>query len=970
MTMKNIFTLVILITILNSHPIFSQPQIDALKNEAKKQMLVGRYGEAIDLLNRYVSACPQKADGFNLRGVCYQKRGQYEMAVYDFRLAHKLQANDPEINKNLAETTDAWYKLLYNKIEGHKREIAIYPQKPINYLEIGKSYKNLGDWLIAEDWYDKYLYMEDGSPDEIIRYTEILARNNHIQKGEPILKRYTQKFPTDQRLWSRYGYFELWLQKKRNAIDAFEKALAIKPYFKEAMNGLDLAKGNGYIYTVNDTSYRYGKTIRGTGTKPQEYAIDKYFRMLKKNPNDTELRFKLIDELIKHSRLEEAHEQLLILLPDENIAGTDRFKNKLDYVTGLQDSTYNANIKTWSVEFEKNNNNRDAAVKLSDSYAHIYDYDNAIDVLEKYLATVKENEDLDLRFMLTKYSAWSYKWDKAYDQMAILLKYAPDNKDYKLFSARLIAWDVLNAKPEEIEKAKAILRDILKDDPKNLDAILAMCFLYSGTGNIAEAEKYLDMAKSISPGSKDVEAVENHINTRAEVEKERKILSMRGEAGKLLDAGKFEAAADKYDEIMTKIDNPEKNILLEYAAYNTAAKRYNVAIKTYDKILQMGPDFDVASLRAANYLAAGDTMKALEELNALKVERPYDFSANVSLGDIYERMKKNDDAINLYESMLDANSKNLVPLDSSQVYVFQTRLGYLKAGNQYSASNLGSLTLSPFAAFYSDNQNFDLSIFGGRIETGVIRYVSIGASYARYNITSLVEQRNLTTFMGHVIFSYDYFYASAGLGQTKSLSSSQNNVLQIVTRYEKKNDFGLGLSYEKNDARVILYSPFLLSTNISAGLLRATGNYFISPSFALYGYYNYIRVSADNNNGNDFKIKTDKSVNNIIHIGYEYNYVNYSRISSLYYSPRNFQSHSIWADWNPYKDEKISLNIGGKLGYIPSYDFILRELYAEAVYRPVQIFTISGRISNDGSIRFGSGYNFWAGYLSCYLSIF
>jgi len=72
MTMKNIFTLAILIAFFSIHPIFSQP-IDALKNEAKRQMLVGRYGEAIDLLNRYVSACPQKADGYNLRGYAIKK---------------------------------------------------------------------------------------------------------------------------------------------------------------------------------------------------------------------------------------------------------------------------------------------------------------------------------------------------------------------------------------------------------------------------------------------------------------------------------------------------------------------------------------------------------------------------------------------------------------------------------------------------------------------------------------------------------------------------------------------------------------------------------------------------------------------------------------------------------------------------------------------------------------------------------
>ena len=406
MTTNNFIASVILLSFLITSHIFTQVRNDVIKNEAKKQMLVGRFGDAIDLLNRYVSACPQEADGYNLRGLCYEKRGQYEMAVYDFRSARKIQPDNSEIIRNLTETTAAWDKLLYNKIEGHKREIALNPKKPINYLEIGKSYKNLGDWPIAEEWYDKYLSMDEASPDEIIRYTETLAKNNHIQKGEPILKRYTDKYPTDQRLWSRYGYFELWLGKKKNAIDAFEKALALKPYFKEALNGLDLAKGNGYIYTVNDTSYRYGHTLRGT--KTHEYTIDKYFRMLKKNPADNDLRFKLIDELLKHKRFEEAREQLLIMQPDEKISNTERFKNKLEYVSDLRDSIFKENIKTYTTEFEKNNKNRNVAAKLSDSYAHLYDFDSAIDILEKYLAIVKENEDLDLRFMLAKYSGWSY----------------------------------------------------------------------------------------------------------------------------------------------------------------------------------------------------------------------------------------------------------------------------------------------------------------------------------------------------------------------------------------------------------------------------------------------------------------------------------------------------------------------------------------------------------------------------------
>jgi Flp pilus assembly protein TadD len=965
--MKNIIFAVILFLSLSAR-IFSQNQIDALKREAKSDMLLGRFGEAIDLLNRYISARPQEADGYNQRGLCYVKRGLYEFAVYDFRSARKLEPNNQDINSNLKETTDAWNKILYNNIEGYKREIAVNPKKPINYLEIGKCYKNLGEWLIAEEWYDKYLAMEEASPDEIIRYTEILAKNNHIQKGEPVLKRFANNYPTDQRLWSRYGYFELWLGKNRNAILAFENALALKPYFKEAMNGLDQARGKSYTYTVNDTSYRYGRSIRGT--KQKEYAIDKYFRTLKKNPNNNELRFKLIDELIKHNRLVEAHEQLILMQPVDSIAESDRFKNKLDRVNVLLDSTYNYNIKTYSVVFNKNNHHRDAAIKLSDSYAHLYDYDNAIEVLEKYLATVKENEDLDLRFQLAKYSGWSYHWDKAFNQMAILMKYDPQNKQYKLFDAQLVGWNIMDAKPDEVARAKGFILDILKDDPNNLSAILTMCYLTSGKGDIAEALKYLKLAKAINPDSKEVEAVENSINTRIIVEKEKEILVMRGEAGRLSDSGNDIAAADKYDEIMAKVSNPDKNILLEYAAFNTRAKRYDAAIKTYDKILQIGPDFDVSSLRALDYLAAGDTAKAFDELKLLKSQQPYDFSVNYHLGNIYERLKLNDEAINLYQTIIDSNISKQSNLDSAQISVFQSRLGYLKSGNQYGSSLFGYISLAPFASFYTDNQHFTFSNYGGRIETGIMPHISIGASLIRYNLKYFSNTDNLTSFLGHIIVSVPDFTATVGVGDTKARLNSNKNVLQLTAKYEKKNNYSIDLLYEKNDARVLLYSPFLLNTDIYAELLRLSGNYISPNKFMLSGHFSYIYVPDDHNAGKDLQLRAGKLIEDYFQLGYEYYYVNYTRNSNLYYSPGNFQSHSIFADWKIIRAREVSLNVGGKIGYVPSDDFILRELYGEVIYRPVNILTISTRISNSSSVRFESKYSFWAGYITAYIGIY
>ncbi len=312
---KIVITLfVIFLSAAGCFSVKAQSTVDAMKMEAQREMNVGRYGEAIDLLNKYIAAHPQQPEGYNLRGLCYEKRQQFELSVYDYRSARKLAPNNKEINANLSRATNTWYTLLYNNIEGYRREIAINPKNPDNYLEIGKAYKNLGEWAVAEQWYDKYLTMTHASSDEIIRYSEILAKTNHIAKGWPILKRYTEEYPNDQRLWSRYGYFSLWLGKNKIAIEAFENSLALKPYFKEAMDGLDQARGKGYVYTINDTSvykrYNYGLPQ----VQPAYvYPIDRYYKMLKRNPADNDTRLTLIKALYKANRFEEAAQQLKIL---------------------------------------------------------------------------------------------------------------------------------------------------------------------------------------------------------------------------------------------------------------------------------------------------------------------------------------------------------------------------------------------------------------------------------------------------------------------------------------------------------------------------------------------------------------------------------------------------------------------------------------------------------------------------------
>ena len=73
------WTLLFLILVLFCPFISSQNDSAKLKSEAIRNIELGLFGEAIELLNNYISANPQDPSGYHLRGMCHEKRSQYEI---------------------------------------------------------------------------------------------------------------------------------------------------------------------------------------------------------------------------------------------------------------------------------------------------------------------------------------------------------------------------------------------------------------------------------------------------------------------------------------------------------------------------------------------------------------------------------------------------------------------------------------------------------------------------------------------------------------------------------------------------------------------------------------------------------------------------------------------------------------------------------------------------------------------------
>ena len=933
---------------------------EGFKTEAQSQMQRGKYGEAIDLLNKYISAKPQVVDGYNLRGLCYEKRNQLESAVFDFRSARKVAPNNTDVQKNLERATATWYKQLNDKISGHKREIAINPNIPINYLEIGKCKKQLGEWIPAEEWYDDYLKREEPSADEVIRYTEILAKNNHIEKGEKILKRFVEKYPRDHRLWSRYGYFTMWLGKKKIAVEAFKSALALRPYFKEAQDGLEQAEDRPYIYTYYDTTtHKAGEQIKEKAV--EEYAIDKYYRIVKQNPADSDTRFTLVDQLLKVNRTEEAYEQLQFLSAE--FSGQDKFTILWDTVTARRERSFQIKETEYRQRLAKNPNDKEAAMNLAEIMGRQMNFDSAVVVLQKYMEGKSESEDLDVRFLLGRYAAWNYNFEGAIEQLNILLAKDPNNLQYQLFRAQVAVWTTTDQ-----ELAHQYLDNVLKSDPKNFSALLAKATLYIRERNFTEGKAKIDEATAVNPKSKEIETIQNFYDGVLALEDDRKNYEILVAARELAVGGDCPASILKYDEYFSKIKAPSKFEMVEYADVNSCALNFTKSVEIYDKLLSEEPDYDVSVLKAKATLWSGDSVSALSQFLTLVKQDTSNFEARFYLAETYEHFKEYDKAKELYEGLL-VNEQ-----DTNKISLLNKRIGWIPVATSSNIiANFPIFTrIAPVVSYYSDNQNLSYLNAGGMLELGFTTYLSLGISFGRAflkGVSNQIINKYFTSFKAHILlYPIKNFFISVGNGNLSYQGYDKRKIEEWIVKYEKEKKISLGLRFEKTDAVMVLYSVPLVDNRYKINLYRLDGWYYFSPITKIDGHFSYFTLS-DGNAANDFQLRFGRKFTNEVVAGYEYYYTNYSG-KRQYYSPQNFVSHSIWGEYEYLYDDNTTFTFGGKLGYVPDNDVIIREVSAQALYKLSNYLVASAKLNLGQSYRVDSEYQYFSGFASIYWSFY
>jgi len=945
-----------------------------LKTDALSQMKAGRYGEAIDLLNKYIAANPNDPEGYNNRGLCFENRGQYFNAITDYRRAIALDGKFKEAITNQNRIKEVWYPILKKKIRGHEREIAINPNTPVNYLEIGKSYRYMEEWDFAEQWYDKYLEKDpNASADEIIRFTEILAKTQHIKKGEIILKKWLEKYPEDWRLWSKYGYFTMWLGNYKNAEKAFNTAIGFKPFFQEALDGLDLATRHAYVTQIDPRR------------DEKEFPIDKYYRILRYNKKDYETRWKLVDELIKEERIEEAYQQLLILRIDQSKDA--RFEERWNYVVKFKTETYEARIIDYKKAYLTNPKDKFAVSKLSEYYQYLEEYDSSYQVLYDYFKLVPDEKEAKLRFQYANAIAWTKDFNGAIEVVDGLLKDYPNNLDYQLLRAQLSVWNT-----QDIPLAKKYLFNVLKKRDDDFDAILAMSSLYLVEQNFDSAQVYVDIAAKLDPNNSEVLLNQTNIEFQKMRVEEEKRFAILEEGRKFVIKEDCESAIPYYEKYLAEAQ-PNNQILKEFGDVLYCAKKYNRAIEMYDQAIAQGDNYEAALQKGKVYYSSGDSINAEIVFKKLSDENPNEFEPKMYLGDTYVKLKKYELADEVYDSLL------VWDIDSTQKSMVEQRKNWVPP---YGFSGVlksfpASIGFAPSATFYSDNLSFRIKKFGGRLDLGINYFLTLGVSFFKTYITAtkssvdsatvqkmfsehgvvFIGDNSFTTFKGWLFFKFsDLFSAAIGIGPINMKGFPRGNETEVYAKYEKKNYYSFTGSYLRSEGALILYSPYLIDLTINskrlfASQLKFQGDYLIKKEFKLSGYFQYI-TATDGNEGNDLMFRFGKYFDPELLAGYEYYYANYiySGISSpYYYSPANFESHSAWAEYSLEKTDYSDISIGGKFGYIPLSQQTTIEGHVKVYYKYSDSFQLTGELSYGNTYRLTSSYRYFGGSISAYWSL-
>ena len=471
-----------------------------------------------------------------------------------------------------------------------------------------------------------------------------------------------------------------------------------------------------------------------------------------------------------------------------------------------------------------------------------------------------------------------------------------------------------------------------------------------------DADYYVSRAGQINPSNAEIARLKFEIEKQRKINKANELYSILEEARKNVNNNNCYGAVSLYEKY-NSLTTPDKNVLLEEADAYICLKDYTSAINIYNGLLNQSYDYEIAGKKAKVLLWSNDPQKALNEFNALYAKNPEDSEVRMYIGDCYMQMKQYSRARRIYNELL---------AESPGSRLIQTRLGWLgEGGGSFTSFRFPSYFLvNPETDYYFDNYDFKYSLQGLMLEAGLNNYISLGVSGYRGELDSASSGLNFYTIKGLLTLRFNRIF-SMGLSAGKSVfENDQDLVVGSAYLKAQDKDYRIMLDYTSQDAAHVFYSPFLVNVRLRADMIRLSGEYNSESGLMASGYYNYFAVS-DDNRGNNLQIRLGKRFGELA-AGYEFYYLGFRDSTRLYYTPANFESHSLWGEWFIVDKSENRVTAGGRVGIIPENNFILREAFISARVLLAEHFILQGRITTGSTVRQNLGYSSTSFNVSAY----
>ena len=904
---------------------------------ARQLMDRGLYIEAAQELEDQLRANPKDVEALKLLAQAYLRLEKYPEAVGVAKKALELAPQDVEAQRIYEEAKVRRDEELGFLVEEYERVLRAHPEDLTYRLKAARAYYQMEQWDKAAEHYRLYLKARPEDHEARHEYAQTLSWGNRFDEASREYRKLLETYPDSVPLRLEYAYTLLWAGKYDAAIFQFQKVLEINPQNTQAQKGLAQAKE------------------LKKATTPRPSLIDIYYSRLEKHPEDQRTRLKLIRELLKAKRLEEAiaeAQKVLKARPEDPTATRLLREAQARLREALQDS-----LGYYQQKLAEHPDNPKLHLKIARILTRLERYRDALPHYEAYLEAYPE--DTQVRLLYARALSWSGDFRKAVKAYEEVLTAWPDSTHIMEEYAENLSWagkfedaarvyeNLLARAPERLdlrlaygknlvwagayEAAVPVLKEVAEKEPDNAEAHLFLAYGLFQTGKLDEAEKEYETVLKLDPLN--TEAKERLQEVREEKQKQPIY-----EARKLSKRRQYSQALALYEGYLEKFPN-DTAIWLEYARVLTWAERYPEAEEVYRRLLISMP----------------------ESLN-LKVE----------LARVYAWQEKFEQAKALYEEVLEADPRNtdaLVGLGQIALWEGKRHLARqyferaLAINPTHAAARQGLEETKEHPAVRNlvsrvrDTEGITWTRwdFGGSLFP--VQGLEMRVTYQRFTYEQVVTQTPTQTVKDWIRanglkleFIRDVSPNLRVQGWYRGISYSSwgpipgENHYNLSIFYQAPGRPQIKGSYTHYNAVFEVFRLEAIRDTIRADRIQLDFTHIFREQYSAEASY-AISVYSDGNRREELFLRLGYVLSPSFRFGYEYNSLRFSQTTWKYWSPDLYDHHAAWADYTNRLTDQFSLRFRGQIALVPLFNAFERNLSLGLFYTPTKSLFLEGIIT-------------------------